>query len=602
MKKDKTNIIRNFFYSFKKINKIDKFFVFESIFSAITSALIAYIVPYILKLAVEGLENNLEFKDLVFKVSLVVVISLVLAILNSMCFNDKNYRSRKISIILTREYYMSSLNTDYQKFELPEAQDAFEKGGRALGGYSGLVGLFGGIINTFSQVLVFIIGCGIIFSVSIWLIVITVFLAIFKLVLKDYNTKKTKTNFHDKTPALWRKISYTDNISRNLGIGKDLRIYEMDKFIDAEREKTVHEFLKLYKKEEIRKNIINGIINILNVLDEIFLYGFVVYAVVNDQMTIAEFSFVIASIRTLRNSLMGIIQIYGYNLGYSLEVNDYRKFLRMDLSVNSDLTAFEEEVNNIEIEFKNVSYSYYMQEGYSLKDVSFKIKRGERIALVGNNGAGKTTLVKLLCGLYHPTSGEILINGINIETISRESLADLVAPVFQDTSHYAISVKENIAMDNNSKIDDSLIKSAINLTELNEKINKLPNGIDTVITRELDETGIELSGGENQKLSIARAVYKNAPLIILDEPTSALDPLAEYNLYNNFNKIIKDSSAIFISHRLSSTKFCDRIFLLDHGSLKEVGTHNELMSYDSDYKKLFDMQAEYYKGGQDNED
>ena len=243
-----------------------------------------------------------------------------------------------------------------------------------------------------------------------------------------------------------------------------------------------------------------------------------------------------------------------------------------------------------------------MQEGYSLKDVSFKIKRGERIALVGNNGAGKTTLVKLLCGLYHPTSGEILINGINIETISRESLADLVAPVFQDTSHYAISVKENIAMDNNSKIDDSLIKSAINLTELNEKINKLPNGIDTVITRELDETGIELSGGENQKLSIARAVYKNAPLIILDEPTSALDPLAEYNLYNNFNKIIKDSSAIFISHRLSSTKFCDRIFLLDHGSLKEVGTHNELMSYDSDYKKLFDMQAEYYKGGQDNED
>lgn len=601
MKKNKPNIIRNFFYSFKKIIKIDKFFVFESIFSAIISAVVAYIVPYILKIAVDCLERNIDFYELIYKVSIVVVISLIFAILNSMCFNDKNYRSRKISTILTREYYLSSLSTDYQKFELPEAQDAFEKGGRALGGYSGMIGLFSNIISTISQIFVFIIGCGIIFSVSIWLIVITVVLAIFKLVLKDYNTRKAKTNFYDKTPSLWRKITYTDNISRNLTIGKDLRIYEMDKFIDAEREKTIGEFLKLYKKEEIRKNIVNGIINVLNILDEIFLYGFVVYAVINDQMTIANFSFVIASIRTLRGSLLGIIQLYGNNLSYSLEVNDYKTFMQMDLSVKENLKGFESNDHNIEIEFRKVSYSYYMQEGYSLKDVSFKIKKGERIALVGNNGAGKTTLIKLLCGLYHPTSGEILIDGVNIEDIDRNSLSNLIAPVFQDTNHYAISVKENIAM-RHKDIDEDFINKAINLTELKEKINKLPNGIDTVITRELDETGIELSGGENQKLSIARAVYKDAPLIILDEPTSALDPLAEYNLYNNFNKIIKDSTAIFISHRLSSTRFCDRIFLLDNGVLKEVGTHDELMSQNSEYKKLFDMQAEYYKGGQDNED
>ena len=317
-------------------------------------------------------------------------------------------------------------------------------------------------------------------------------------------------------------------------------------------------------------------------------------------MSIADFSFVISSIRTLRNSLTTIIYNYSNNLNYSLQVNDYRKLIGMDLSVDKNLKEYEAE--SIEIEFKNVSYSYYMQEGYSLKNVSFKIKKGERIALVGNNGAGKTTLVKMLCGFYHPTEGEILINGVNIETIDRNSLAKLIAPVFQDTNHYAISVKENIAMSKTAGIDDKKIKNAINLTDLKEKIDKLPYGVDTIITRELEDNGIELSGGENQKLSIARAVYKNSPLIILDEPTSALDPLAEYNLYNNFNNIIKDHSAIFISHRLSSTRFCDRIFFLEEGELKEVGTHSELMSYDSKYKKLFDMQAEYYKGGQNNED
>ena len=152
-----------------------------------------------------------------------------------------------------------------------------------------------------------------------------------------------------------------------------------------------------------------------------------------------------------------------------------------------------------------------------------------------------------------------------------------------------------------NKTNEEKILETLNLTELNNKMNSLPNGLDTVITRDMDETGVELSGGESQKLSIARAIYKNSPLIILDEPTSALDPLAEYNLYNNFNKILNNHSAIFISHRLSSTRFCDRIFFLEEGELKEVGTHNQLMSYDSKYKKLFDMQAEYYKGGDFNE-
>ena len=593
MNLDKPNIIKNFFYSLKKIYKIDKIFVFETIIHTIISALVVFMYPYILKMAIEAIEQNLIFKELILKVLIVVVSVMILVFFNQACWRDQSYRARKLSALFTREYHLNSLKTDYEKFEQPESQDAFEKGSRALGTRSGFIGLYTNMFTTISKVITFIIGCGIILRVSIWLIVIIVLLAIIKLLLTSYNTKKEKTNFHDKTPGIWRKISYTNNISKNLTIGKDLRIYEMDKFIDMERQKTIDEYMELYKKEEIRSNILGTIINLINILDEVALYSFMIYEVINNNMSIADFTFIIASIRTLSRSLTVIINNFSNNLSYSLQVNDYRKFETLDLSFNGDTKPLV--ADEVEIEFKNVSYSYYMQEGYTLKNISFKIKKGERIALVGHNGAGKTTLIKLICGFYHPTEGEILINGVNINEIDRESLIKLIAPVFQDSNHYAVSIKENIAMETIGNIDDEKLYMSLNLAGLSQKIESLKNGVDTIITRDMDDTGVELSGGESQKLSIARSIYKNAPLVILDEPTSALDPIAESELYMNLNKIINNHSAIFISHRLSSTKFCDRIFFLEKGELLEVGTHNELMSIDSEYKKLFNMQAEYYK-------
>lgn len=589
----KPNIIKNFFYSLGKIYKVDKVYVFETIVYTIISSLVVFMYPYILKIAIEAIEQNLEFKELIIKVLVIVIIVLILVFINQVCWRDKFYRARKLSAIFTREYHLESLKTDYEKFELPESQDAFEKGSRALGVRSGFIGLYTNMFTTISKIITFIIGCGIILRVSFWLIGIIVLLAILKLFLMSYNTKKEKSNFHDKTPGLWRKINYTDNISKNLSIGKDLRIYEMDKFIDMERQKTIDEYMRLYKKEEIRSNFINIVIESLNILDEIALYAFMIYEVINHNMSIADFTFIISAIRTLSSSLTAIISIYSNNLSQSLQVNDYRKFMMMDLSFDGNTNPFD--WNEVEIEFKNVSYSYYMQEGYTLKNLSFKIHKGERIALVGHNGAGKTTLIKLICGFYHTTEGEILINGVNIDEIDRESLIKLIAPVFQDSNHYAVSIKENVAMETVGCIDEEKLYNALNLVGLTKKIKELKNGVNTIITRDMDDTGVELSGGESQKLSIARAIYKDAPFVILDEPTSALDPLAEYDLYINLNKIINNHSAIFISHRLSSTKFCDRIFYLEKGELLEVGTHEELMSIDSEYKKLFNMQAEYYK-------
>ena len=383
-------------------------------------------------------------------------------------------------------------------------------------------------------------------------------------------------------------------------IGKDLRIYEMDKFIDMERQKTIDEYMKLYKKEEIRSNILGTIINLIHILDEVALYSFMIYEVINNNMSIADFTFIIASIRTLSRSLTVIINNFSNNLSYSLQVNDYRKFETLDLSFNGDTKPLV--ADEVEIEFKNVSYSYYMQEGYTLKNISFKIKKGERIALVGHNGAGKTTLIKLICGFYHPTEGEILINGVNINEIDRESLIKLIAPVFQDSNHYAVSIKENIAMETIGNIDDEKLYMSLNLAGLTKKIESLKNGVDTIITRDMDDTGVELSGGESQKLSIARSIYKNAPFIILDEPTSALDPIAESELYMNLNKIINNHSAIFISHRLSTAVLADRIYLFEQGRIVEHGSHETLMQRKGKYADMFRKQAENYVGGMDYEE
>ena len=325
-----------------------------------------------------------------------------------------------------------------------------------------------------------------------------------------------------------------------------------------------------------------------------------IYEVIYNDRSIADFTFMIASVRTLVNALYSIIRENAYITRCNLETIDYRIFMSKDYTQNKQTEVLEDGL--VEVEFKNVYYSYYEQDGYTLEDVSFKISKGEKVALVGYNGAGKTTLIKLLSGLYHPTKGQILINGIDIENIKREELARIFSPVYQESHNLSYNIAENIAMKHNDKLDFKKVYNILKIVELENKVNELPQGVKTVLTRNFDDFGIDLSGGETQKLSLARAIYKSSPFFILDEPTSAMDALSEAHMYENFNEMTKNSSVIFISHRLSSTKFCDKIILLEDGKVIEMGTHDELINLNGSYSKLFNMQAEYYKGGENNEE
>jgi ATP-binding cassette subfamily B protein/ATP-binding cassette subfamily C protein len=258
-----------------------------------------------------------------------------------------------------------------------------------------------------------------------------------------------------------------------------------------------------------------------------------------------------------------------------------------------DTTSGKKELKSIDkIEVKNVSFSYPRSESLILDDLSFQINKGEKIAIVGLNGAGKTTLIKLLCGLYKPTSGEILVNDCPINEYDYNSYINNIGAVFQDFKLFAYSIKDNISRQH-SELE---INKVVEQLDLQKVINNLPDGIDSYYTKNLYESGVELSGGEQQKIAIARALIKDSSLVILDEPTSALDPLAEATIYEHFNQLTKDKTAIFISHRMSSSVFCDKILVIDSGKKASFDSHLNLMKdKESLYYKLFSTQAKNYQ-------
>ena len=257
------------------------------------------------------------------------------------------------------------------------------------------------------------------------------------------------------------------------------------------------------------------------------------------------------------------------------------------------LSTEKRDDNEYEIEFRNVSFKYPGSENYALKNVNFKFNIGERLAFVGMNGSGKTTFVKLLCRLYDPTEGQILLNGIDITRYDYEQYMALFSVVFQDYAVFAFDIAGNVSA--SSEPDRDRVLDCLVRAGLGERISELENGIDTFITKNYDATGVDFSGGEKQKIAIARALYKESPFIILDEPTASLDPLAEADIYARFNEIVTDKTAVYISHRLSSCRFCDKIVVFDNGEIIQQGDHETLVADENGkYFELWHAQAQHY--------
>ena len=407
--------------------------------------------------------------------------------------------------------------------------------------------------------------------------------------------EKKKQLLKDKAAKADRKLNYFAYNTRGLSIAKDIRIYSMRDWISG---MTTMARLDLKKVDEqiqgyqVHVLVINSIIVLFR---DGIVYAVLIWLALQGKITTGYFALYAAAINGLGEWLSQISSGIGLFREADNYVTDFRKYLDLP---DDDNTAKKDISFNTApaIELKNVSFSYG-DNAPVLNDISFKVNSGEKIAIVGTNGAGKTTLIKLICGLLRPKSGEILIDGTPASSVSTKSFAKSVSAVFQDSALLPVSIKKNIIM-NDEEADEAKLKSVISLAGLDKKIASLEMGAESPLVKHISEDGTEFSGGETQKLLLARAIYKDAPILILDEPTAAMDPIAEQNVYLKYNDLSKEKTSFFISHRLSSTRFCDRVILIDGGRIKEAGTHDELMAKGGMYHDMYMVQSKYYQEGE----
>lgn len=404
-------------------------------------------------------------------------------------------------------------------------------------------------------------------------------------------------NMADNWQGFERQLSYIRHASCDFASGKDVRIFGMQDWFEKVTKRSMEGRLHWNRQEDawaFRHNLLSAFVNFLG---NFAAYGYVIYLVLQGNIGAGDFVLYFNSIMKLKDATSAWCENMSGYQWLCNNINFIREYLELE-----DTTNREEGVplptGKCEIEFRNVSYTYFGAEEPTIKNLSFKLHKGEKLALVGLNGAGKTTIVKLMCGLYDPTEGEILLNGVNVKDYNREEYFRLFSAVFQESSFLAASIAENMTGQVGDKIDRERMLDCMKRADIYEKVMSLPEQESTMLVRSIFKNATDFSGGEKQKLSLAKALYKDAPVLLLDEPTAALDAIAEQKMYLNYMEFAKEKTSLFISHRLASTRFCDRILLLENGQVTECGSHRELMEQGGRYADLFEIQSSYYREGE----
>lgn len=561
---------------------------------AVMSFMLSYIGKYVIDLVQRQAETG-DCSPLVPLLCIAAAVEVTAAGLNTICNNRvwKNFVTARLSVI--SESNEKALGMNYQSLEDPDMLDAFQKASQACNGNDvGIEGLMRGIYSAMQQALVMAVTFTAVLVLDWRLILVITAMSFGQFLFFRHTVKRDKYEVWDVLAPTWRRIEYMERVTQDFDYAKDIRLFGMKEQL-AEKQ---HEIF-----EEKRKRIFHSrdlwlgnsvFAHALTLLSDAAIYGVLIFCVVGRDMSIGDFTLYLGLSGTFSATLTGFLNSLGGFRKCSMSTDDFRSFLAFP---EEDAAGLPLPEGKLTFEFRNVSYRYKGAEGYALKNLDLTLEAGKRLAVVGMNGAGKTTFIKLLLRLYEPTEGEILLNGTDIRKFRRRDYYRLFSPVFQNVELFAFPMCENVSMASPERTDRELAQDCLERAGLGDKVRELPDGADTQLLKVLYDDGVDLSGGERQKLALARALYKNAPVVVLDEPTAALDPLAEYELYRSFDDMIQDKSAVYISHRLSSTRFCDEVAMFIGGELVEYGTHEELLARGGEYSKMFEIQAQYYKEG-----
>lgn len=567
------------------------YFVFSAL-NVIFSALQPFANILLMPMLIDTLINDRDFKKAAVIGAVMVISGVLISCLAScMTIHLEKYADYFLNME-TEQASRLCMEIDFTLTEDKDALDQIQKAREGINWSGGAHEIAKGFFTILSNVIKLLgVITVIIFAAPILLAVIAVLLAVSAIL----NNKKNKIDIkYFKELAKKNRINnYIEWQLDRFSFAKDIRLYDAADMMMTNAGNNFERLRQDQEKTSYEKYSLDVADAGTNSLRDFATYFYLGVLAVTGRITVGTFSQLISAAGTLSSSIQAIIlgvQDIVKRSGYMCE---FIKFMEYPPALEKGNRKISSPKDGHEIEFRNVTFSYPHTNVQVLKNVSIKLKSGEKLSVVGLNGAGKTTFIKLLCRLYDVDSGEILLNGVNIREYDYEEYMKLFSVVFQDFMLLAFSAQDNILLGEKGNAEE--VDELFRKTGILDKINSLPKGKDTMMFKMFDKEGVELSGGEQQKLAIARALYKNAPVVILDEPTAALDPVAEYDIYRQFNDLVHGKTAVYISHRLSSCKFCDHIAVFSEGTIKEYGTHDELVRrQDGIYAEMFKAQAQYY--------
>ncbi|MCI9336710.1 MAG: ABC transporter ATP-binding protein [Lachnospiraceae bacterium] len=427
-------------------------------------------------------------------------------------------------------------------------------------------------------------------------LILLVVLILQTLLVSYFHTKAGKHAYglESEIEKKWGTFRYLRQETVVPGNGKDIRMYRMDKWFLGLFRRLIDGACALIDRQQTGHMAAGMAENLLTFARSAIVYGWLIREMAMGNMTLPSFLLYVGIVAGFGAWMNGLFEAWRQIMENEKILDDYRDF--MDFGMVEEGKPEPERPGSIhEIRFEHVCFRYGGSDEDTIRDLNLTIRPGERLALVGLNGAGKTTLIKLLCGLYRPTSGAVYLDGKNIQSLDQRAVFREFAVVFQDVFAFSFPLADNVSCVDCGREDPHRLRESLEKAGLWERVQTLPRQTRTSMNKDLDEAGVTLSGGEMQKLMLARALYKDAPTVILDEPTAALDPIAESEMYEKYDELVQGRTAVFISHRLSSTRFCDRILFLEKGRVAEEGTHEELMQRGGSYAELFALQARYYR-------
>jgi len=587
-------ILKNIRYIMQIIWKNEKSYLLFSVLQIISNSICPFINIVGIKLLVDCVQKQSSLAEIFQLVIWIVVLNFIFTNLKTLSDSFVKLGAKKLMMPMSALFSKKAADMDYSYTENPMVLQQLGKASYVLLNSDNLE-LY---LNAINYVVVYfvqlIITATIIISLKSIFILLILVIACICLFL---NLKTQDKNYQLQSEIMEkeRRWKYIIDLAVNMKYGKTVRMYDLNDYILNKGKENREEYFILFGKKIKNTKINNVLCTILNAIPEAVILVWLVFNVISEKVTIGDFTLLLSVSTQFSSSFeklaTEIINLYS-NDNY---INEFFLFIYYKSELRETkvegLELKHEEP--YEFEFKNVSFRYPNSDKYTLKNISLKIKPGERITIVGENGAGKTTFVKLLMRLYDVTEGEILYKGRNIKDYDYDEYMDVFATVFQDYKMFALSLYDNIDFYHGNERKEQ-IDQVLKKYNMWDVVNKLPEGGDTVISKLFEEEGMELSGGQQQRIALCRAVYKNAPVVVLDEPTANLSPKAEHEIYQQFDELSKGKTAFYISHRLSSSKFSDKICVFSDGQIIEYGTHDELMRNNNSYASMFRLQAQYY--------